>query len=100
MTNKSLTPEAFISRYGTGVASVAERKQRARTTSAFLSHLGDALHNLDKAQFDTSDLATGAECLADAVQSEGAEQQVLLKRAGKCLRGLDDMCDEYMEMAA
>jgi hypothetical protein len=100
MANKSLTPEAFIVMYGKGVASVAEQQRRARTTSTFLNHLNDALHNLDRAQFDTSDLATGAECLADAVQSEGAEQQVLLKRADKYLRGLDDMCDEYMEMAA
>lgn len=99
MTKQSLTPEAFISDYGKGVARVAEQKQRARTTSTFLRHLNDALHNLDVAQFDTSDLETGAACLADAAEVEGAERQALLKRAAKHLRGLDDMCDEYMEMA-
>ncbi|MFE6479661.1 hypothetical protein [Streptomyces rochei] len=85
--------------YTDDIAFAAE-EEPATTVQDFIEQLGTAAHNLGNlARINgAEDLETAAQYLSDALDSEGAEHEVLVKRAVRYLKSTADMVDEYRLM--
>ncbi|MFE6691939.1 hypothetical protein ACFVFQ_36405 [Streptomyces sp. NPDC057743] len=90
---------AALAPFTDDIAFAAEAEP-ATTPADFIDQLGTAAHNLGYfARINgAEDLETAAQYLSDAMDSEGAEHDVLVKRAVRYLVNTAEMVDEYRLM--
>lgn len=93
------TTPSLLDTHATNVAFAADT-QPATTHQDLANQLETAADNLDLASINgTENLRTAARYITDALTSDG-DNHLLLNRAARALKNLDEMVDEFRDMVA
>ena len=90
-----MSVEKLIARYAADVAFVVEERP-ATTLGGFAEQLAAAAERLEAARLDEGDVSMAAVYLADAAETgSDVERGLLVKRAARLLKGVDDALSDY-----
>ncbi|MBD0743569.1 hypothetical protein [Streptomyces sp. CBMA152] len=98
MTTATITADDLVRRYAEDIAYVAEQAP-ATDLDALVGQLDSAARNFDIAGINGhEDLETAGTLLGEAINADGIERGVFLRKADELLTPLWDMTSEYRDM--